>query len=670
MAYAVPAKPADLISIHGYYLKGNQVEVSLHFNGKPPKPAAFMMGQPATFVMDLPNVQNKMQESNRTLSLGLVKSYQTITTDQKTRVVFQLFQSSNYSLQIKSDRIYIIFSQASLPLVPTQKANYRSAPATRSLVANFIKDIDFHRAQNGGGDFVIALQHADADVDVKPQGKQIVVNFPNTAISSFWERKIDVADFDTPVQDILVSAQGKNVQMIMNINGAYQQTNYESKNHFIINVVPITQAPINAKKVKTYTGKTLSLNFQNISVRSALQLLAQFAGINIVISDSVAGNVTLNVKNIPWDEAMDILLQTRNLGEYKIGDVTLIAPQDEIAAQERQQLSAQQQISGLEPLRSELVQVNYGKAADIAALLKSQNSTILSSRGSVSVDNRTNTLWLLDTPAKLAEVKDLIQKLDIPVRQVLIEARIVNVDTSFSQELGIRWGFTKPNNFTGTLNGASQMANGTAPSAVPFNQRLNVDLPATAINSAQPASIGLALATLGNNVMLDLELSALESEGDGKIIASPRLITANQKEASIEAGEEIPYQEATSSGATSIAFKKAVLSLKVTPQITPDNRLILNLKVNQDKRGSPEVQNVPPIDTRELETQVLVDNGQTIVLGGIFQRDSSNQVERIPFLGSLPLIGALFKHTTEKTKQTELLIFITPKIIKQSQFAQ
>jgi type IV pilus assembly protein PilQ len=409
----------------------------------------------------------------------------------------------------------------------------------------------------------------------------------------------------------------------------------------------------------------LSLNFQDIKVRAVLQLLAQFKGLNIVVSDAVQGSMTLHLENVPWDQALAIVLQSQGLGKKQIGNILLIAPLADIAVHEKQALQAEQQLQDLEPLQSVLIQMNYGKATDTAALLQQNKSgtSLLSSRGSVSVDARTNTLWVQDTPEKLAVIRSLIKQLDVPVKQVLIAARIVNVDSGFEQELGVRFGVTKTPHVSGTLPGANALASGTAVGDVPFAQRLNVDLPVTQQGTG---SIGLALAKLAPGTLLDLELSALESEGGGQIISNPRLITADQQAAIIESGQEIPYQEQTSSGATNVAFKKAVLSLSVTPQVTPDHKIILTLKVNQDRANFNNlVLGVPPIDTRQIESQVLIDNGQTVVLGGIYETDNSKQVQRIPFFSSLPIVGALFRHSHIVNKRRELLIFVTPHIIDQ-----
>lgn len=413
-------------------------------------------------------------------------------------------------------------------------------------------------------------------------------------------------------------------------------------------------------------NQKISLNFQDVKVRAALQLFSEFSGLNIIVSDKIQNNMTLHLENVSWQQALDIILQTQNLGKRQYENVLLVAPEEEIAAHEKQQLQQQQQIADLEPLHSELISINYGKAADIANLLKTQNNSLLSKRGNVNVDARTNTVWVQDVSTRLNDVHKLVKKLDVPVKQVLIEARIVNVDTSFEQELGVRFGITHPSNTSGTLEGANQVVGEKALSSIPVAQRLNVDLPAAGIGAAEgAASLGVALARLGSNTLLDLELSAMESEGSGQIISRPKLITANQQTATIEAGEEIPYQHETSSGATSVTFKKAVLSLNVTPQITPDGKVLMMLKVNQDKTGARLVRGVPSIDTREIQTQVLVNNGETIVLGGIYEERQNKQVERVPFLGSLPIVGALFRHDKTDNDRKELLIFVTPRILMQ-----
>ena len=428
------------------------------------------------------------------------------------------------------------------------------------------------------------------------------------------------------------------------------------------------------KEKKIYVGEPLSLNFQDIKVRAVLQLLADFTSMNIVASDTVDGTITLRLNNVPWDEALDIVLKTQGLAKRNIGDVWLIAPADEIAKGEKKEREAEKEVSELEPLQWELLPLNYAKAREMANLLKDENNSLLSDRGKVGVDARTNVLWVQDVESKLKEVRHLVHGLDIPLRQVLIEARIVNVDTRYEEELGIRFGVTGEKSHTGALAGGSESMNGAlasgttvAHNSLVSNNGLNVNLPVISSTVTQVPSLGIALAHLGKNFLLDLELSAIEVEGGGELISSPRLLTMNQQEASIEAGEEIPFQQATSSGATAVEFKKAVLALRVIPQITSDNKIIMDIKVNQGRRSNePLVLGTPAINTQQIQTQALVNNGETIVLGGIFKQNDAKTVERVPFLGDLPIIGNLFRSKKKEYKREELLIFITPKIVEQT----
>jgi type IV pilus assembly protein PilQ len=436
-------------------------------------------------------------------------------------------------------------------------------------------------------------------------------------------------------------------------------------NPLMLDMLPVTaQEPqTHQLKKQVFPEKRISLNFQDIPIRSVLQLLADFTHINMVVSDSVSGNITLRLKEVPWEQALNIILATRSLDKRQLGNVMLVAPSAEIAAREKQEYDAAEDLKEATPLRSDLIQVNYAKADDIANLIKSKFNSLLSKRGMMSVDPRTNAIWIQDIGIKIEEIRALVKKLDIPVKQVLIETRIVDVTKDAALDLGIRWGINKPKHLSGSLEGTNQLAEDA--NVVPLAERLNVDLAAQPLAN-QAASIALAVATLGSNILLDLELSALESEDKAEIIASPRVVTSNQQEAYISSGEEIPYQQATSSGATAVAFKQAVLSLRVTPQITSDGRIMMQLKINQDRPSGTLYNGVPAIITKEIDTNVLVNNGETIVLGGIFQRDQSNNVVRVPFLGTLPVIGILFKKIAVKEKDEELLIFITPKIIHEA----
>jgi len=467
--------------------------------------------------------------------------------------------------------------------------------------------------------------------------------------------------------------------MVISSSGNYEHLAYQTTDNYTIEVRPVSQEKAEELKKDEfgYSGEKLSLNFQNIEVRAVLQLIADFTGLNIVASDTVQGNITLRLKNVPWDQALDIILKTRGLGMRKSGNVVLIAPNDELAAREQKELKAQQQMVELAPLQTQFYQINYAKAADIATLLKAENNSILSKRGNVTLDERTNTLMVLETADKHEEIARLIERLDIPVRQVVIESRIVIANDDFSRNLGVRTGVTNVGTngssgiigTTGTLEGTDTMVNSAiannASTGTPLpvtlpaaNNRYNVNLPAT----GNPAT--LALAILGSDYLVDLELSALQTEGRGEVISNPRVVTSNQKEATIKQGVEIPYQEASSSGATSVSFKEAVLSLSVTPQITPDDRVVMDLAVNKDSVGQV-VGGVPSINTRSVTTQVLVNNGDTVVLGGIYEQSSTQGEDKVPLLGDIPLLGYLFKSTTKIANKAELLIFVTPKILKE-----
>jgi type IV pilus assembly protein PilQ len=478
-------------------------------------------------------------------------------------------------------------------------------------------------------------------------------------------KRYDVADFHSPTQLISAQQEGKTARISLFNKGDYGHFAYQVNKQFIIDIFPLSSDEAQAAKLKkkVFLGKRISLNFQDIQVRAVLQLLADFTGVNIVVSDAVAGSITLRLNDVPWDQALDIILTTQGLGKRQLGNVMLIDKASAFVARETEELKEQIAARKLAPLRSELLQINYAKAVDIATMLKDKTNSLLSERGTLSVDVRTNTIWLQDTGAQIEEIRELVKQLDIPVKQVVIEARIVDVTKQCEEDLGVRWGISKPTHLSGTLAGANQLAQGVAPADVtPLAERLNLDLVALP-TAGTPASIGIALAKLGDGVLLDLELSALESEGKAEIIASPRLMTTNQQSAVIESGEDIPYQQATSSGATAVAFKKAVLSLKVTPQITPDGKLLMDLVITQDADSGQRVQGVPIILTKSIQTNVLVNNGQTIVLGGIYKADKNNTVTRIPFLGGLPVVGHLFSRTHITSDNEELLIFITPRII-------
>ncbi|MGB9331428.1 MAG: type IV pilus secretin PilQ family protein, partial [Steroidobacteraceae bacterium] len=548
-----------------------------------------------------------------------------------------------------------------------------------------LRAIDFRRSADGAGRVIVKLSDPHIRINLHQVGNQIVVDFADAGVPPNLMRRYDATDYGTPVSSFDVTRAGNGSRISIAANGDYEQLAYQSDDQYVVEVAPRHKAANAPEDKPVYTGERLTLNFQDIETRAVLQLLADASGQNIVVSDSVSGNVTLRLQNVPWDQALDIVLRTKGLDKRRQDNVIIVAPQAELAAREKAELAAHKEVQELAPLRSEYLQVNYAKAADMAALIKTQTNSLLSSRGSVAVDERTNTLLLQDTTDRLTDIRRLVATLDIPVRQVQIEARIVIVNNDFERDLGARFGFTNYQKngqtglvtTTGTAAGTDQ-AIGSAlsnvqstgsiyPISVPTGtnaaNRYNVNLPVSS-----PAG-SWALGILGNNYIVDLELSAAQAETQANIISSPRVITANQKEATIEQGVEIPYQQSASSGATTIQFKKAVLSLKVTPQITPDNRIILDLDVRDDNVGTVVVAsggvNVPSINTREIATQVLVNDGQTVVLGGILSTTQREDDTKVPYLGDIPVLGILFRQTQHTDDKDELMIFITPKIVRE-----
>jgi len=653
----------------------NQLQVIFVFSQPVANIKSFDIATPAKIVLDFFGANSDLKNVQQNINQGQLSSVDVVEADGRLRVMLDLEHQAKYQIAKHGNRVIVTLSDATPQPVSRRERNENFAATHQDYTVHSIRSIDFKRNSGDGGQVVINLSDATMGINVSQQADKIIVDFVNTRLPPNLQRKYDVTDFGTPVQDFSVTSEGNNTKVVIDSTGDFEHTAYQVNDKFVVDVNPLTpeQKAKQQEKLPKYTGKRLSLNFQNISVRAVLQLLAEFTGINIVASDSVQGDITLRLNDVPWDEALAIILKTQNLDQKRVGNILMIAPAAEMAAQEKAILENQKQVEELEPLRTELIRLNYAKAEAIANLLKDESTSLLTVRGNVSVDERTNTLLVKDTPATLVDVRKLIDKLDIPVQQVLIEARVVNVDTSFERDLGIQWGITKPNHVSGTLTGASQMQQNLIDGNpvldnVAFPERLNVNLPASIDSVAQTPSVGIALAKLGNGYLLDLELSAIETEGGGELISSPRLVTADQHPAYIESGEEIPYQEATSSGATAVEFKKAVLSLEVTPQITPDKKIIMDIKVNQDKQGTTEVLGTPTIDTREIKTNVLVNNGETIVLGGIYEESKTNNVQRIPFLGKIPLVGALFRNTDTTNERQELLIFITPKIVQQSPY--
>ncbi len=644
-------------------------------------PLNFTIDNPARIALDFPGVSLNLQQKSQTIGIGMANSLNAVEAAGRTRVVINLTRAVSYTLDVEGNTVVINLDGGVEAATESQSAMVSAA--TYSGSAGMVENIDFRRGDNGEGRVIVELSEPSIPVDMGVEGGKIVVNFIDTQLPANLDRKLDVVDFATPVKEIDTSSVGNNVKMVISaVSEDYDHLAYQSENLYTIEFKPLTKEEVEEQKKDKfgYTGERLSLNFQNIEVRAVLQLIADFTGLNMVTSDAVRGNVTLRLKNVPWDQALDIILKSRGLGMRQSGNVIMVAPQEEIAARERLELEAERQIEELAPLRTEFVQVNYADASDLVGLIQAEENNLLSERGTVSIDDRTNTLIIQDVSSSLEAIRGLVAELDVPVRQVLIESRIVNADETFAKDVGVRFGYSKHSK-QGTQDrdtigdnpedpfvaiGGKQPGDVNYGGTTTFNSDGNenyiVDLPALPTDAA---SLALAIGKVGS-YLLQLELSALIAEGRGEDIASPRVITANQTEAVIESGVQIPYQEASSSGATSVSFQDAVLSLRVTPQITPDDTIIMDLQVTQDTVSATTVLGVPAINTRNVATQVLVDNGETVVLGGVYSSSDRKSIDRTPFFGDLPYVGFLFKRTAVDTSKSELLIFITPKILKDS----
>ena len=661
-------------------LPGDRVHVTLTMSQGAELPASFTMDNPARISLDFADTTSTVSKRSQSAGIGNLSSITAVEAGGRTRVVLNLVESVPYETRVEGNEVHIFIDGASSN-VDSAGASVAMADSPGSTVitadTGSISDIDFRRGQAGEGRIMITLDDPGTIVDMREEGGKVVLYFLNSKLPERLSRRLDVTDFATPVATIDTYERGNDIRMVVDATGEYDYLSYQADELFTVEFKPLTKAE--KEKLKKdrmqYTGERLSLNFQTIEVRAVLQLLADFTGLNMVTSDSVSGSLTLRLKNVPWDQALDIILKTKGLSKRQTGNVMLVAPTEEIAAREKLELESQKQIEELAPLRSEYIQINYAKAADLAALLKAKENQLMSERGNVTVDQRTNTLLVQDTRDNLQRISQMIARLDIPVRQVLIEARIVIANNDFAKDLGVKIGVSGKDSsifkdrtlvYGGGIDGDQ---NNSAISGGPF-----IEKPAGSGNEALLADLGAANATsaidfilgkFGSNV-LRLELSAMQQEGRGEVISSPRVITANQHEAIIKQGVEIPYQEATSSGATSTSFKDAVLSLRVTPQITPDDRIIMDLQINKDRPDFSNITGgVPPINTQEVQTQVLVDNGETVVLGGIYEQEKTYSSERTPFFGDLPYLGRLFRQELNVDDQRELLIFVTPKILKE-----
>lgn len=674
---------ANLKTLDVASLPGDRVELKLSFDGPVTAPRGYTTEQPARIALDLPGVTSQLGARSRDLGVGNARSVVVVEATDRTRIIVNLTKLAPYSTRVQGNDLFVLVGEGAASLQgtaipaptaarPAPRPAAAPAPARAAVPAGrAIRNVDFQRGELGEGNVIIDLSDPTISPDIQEQGGKILLNFAKTQLPDPLRVRLDVKDFATPVQFVNSSVSATGATVTIEPSGSFDYSSYQTENRLTISVRPLTNEDVARRNVErnVYTGDKLSLNFQDIDVRSVLQLIADFTNLNLVASDTVQGGITLRLQNVPWDQALDLVLKTKGLDKRKVGNVLLVAPADEIAARERQELESQRQIQELAPLRRELMQVNYAKAADIAKLFQSvtRGENVESERGSITVDERTNNIIAYQTQDRLDELRRIVTQLDIPVRQVMIEARIVEANVGYNKALGVRWGGSTnlrgKNNWTayGLDNNGDEAGNTGADvgSNTPF-----IDL------GAADATSGIGLGFVTNNVLLDLELSAMESTGNGEIVSQPKVVTSDKETAKILKGTEVPYQEASSSGATTVSFKEASLSLEVTPQITPDSRIIMEVKVTKDE---PDYLNavlgVPPISKNEVNAKVLVNDGETIVIGGVFSNTQSKTVDKVPFLGDVPYVGRLFRRDVVSEAKSELLVFLTPRIMNNQAIA-
>lgn len=664
---------ASLQALDVAALPGDRIELKLAFDGPPPQPKGYTTESPARIALDLPGVASQLTNKTRDLGSGNARSATVVEASDRTRLIINLTQLTPYTSRVEGNNLFVVVGQGAKPAAPRPAAAAPrpvAAPAKAyTPAAKTIRGVDFQRGTAGEGNVVIDLSDPTIAPDIQEHDGKIILSFARTQLPDRLRVRLDVKDFATPVQFVNAAATGDRAVITVEPSGTFDYSTYQTDNKLTVSIRPMTVDDLQKRNAdrNSYSGEKLSLNFQDIDVRSVLQLIADFTNLNLVASDTVQGGITLRLQNVPWDQALDLVLKTKGLDKRRIGNVLLVAPADEIAARERQELESQKQIAELAPLRRELLQVNYAKAADIAKLFQSVTSAEakIDERGSITVDERTNNIIAYQTQDRLDELRRIVAQLDIPVRQVMIEARIVEANVDYDKSLGVRWGGSIQNkgnwNTSGVSNGTSTTIGtpGSTSTNSPF-----VDM-GTVGNTS-----GIGIAFITDNVLLDLELTAMEKTGNGEIVSQPKVVTSDKETAKILKGTEIPYQEASSSGATSVSFKEASLSLEVTPQITPDNRIIMEVKVTKDEPDYlNKVQDVPPIKKNEVNAKVLVNDGETIVIGGVFSNTQSKVVDKVPFLGDVPYLGRLFRRDVVSEKKSELLVFLTPRIMNNQAIA-
>lgn len=700
---AVAAERVGLSQVIPVELPNGETELRMVFSGTPPAPQAYQIERPARLVVDLPATRNDLNTRYQNLTTGQVRSMSVVDNQEITRLVLNLSETGGYTTRVEGNTLILRVGQASLGASNTVSSPNRVAsvqPSASPVVSaqpaeSAVADIDFRRGAGGDGQVLVRLTNPNIPVDVQQQGSKITARFLGTKLPDNLRRRLNVNDFATPVSQIDAYNEGSNGVIVIQPQGDFEYLAYQADNQLTISVKRPTQDAVRRVEPPAFVGEKLSMDFQDIEVRSVLQLIADFTKQNLVASDTVQGRITIRLQSVPWDQALDIILRTKGLDQRKSGNVIMIAPAEEIAAREKLEIQASQQVLQLAPLQTEYIQLSYAKATDIQTLITSGRNnggtgntgqsgnaggeanvgSLLSSRGTMSVDVRTNTLIIQDTARKIDEIRELILKLDVPIRQVMIEARIVRATDSFSKELGVKWGvLSNPVSHAGIGRGRTQIGGseqtlsdlrevdeeGTVTITRP--QNLNIDM---GVTGAGASRIALGILDM-SDIILDLELSALQADGKGEIVATPKVLTTDKQKARVAAGTQIPYQTATSSGATAIQFINAELSLEVTPNITPDGRIGMELFVNSDSPGEIQPTGIRAIDTNRVSTNVLVDDGQTVVLGGIFQNQTTNSTLKTPFLGDLPYLGRLFKRETQSNNKQELLIFVTPRLVSET----
>lgn len=672
-------------------LPGDRFEVKMDFDSKPSEPKGYNIDKPARVVMDFEGVESALKEKKYPLSLGSAKSANVLSDGGRTRLILNMTQLEAYKTRFEGNSFIMTVGKNEIQEVMSKGASLaEKISSDTSTYGSAIKDVDFRRGENGEGRVVITMSDPNVNVGVEDASNQITVNFGDTQLPVELRRKLDVTDFATPVQSISSDVNAGNAVFTIKSSGNYDYMAYQTDNQYVISVKQLSAKEQEDRSQKfSYVGQKLSLNFQDIPVRAVLQLIADFTELNLVASDTVDGKITLRLDNVPWDQALDLVLKTKGLDKRQVGNVLMVAPAAEIATREREEIEARKQMKELAPIRTEFLQILYADAKDLykhfskaGGSNSSDSESLLSSRGSATLDERTNSITVHDTEDKIQQIREYIKRIDIPVRQVSIEARIVKATSGFREDLGVMWGLdlsAKDTFINGSINnvlsGNNALFRNRGDKSGSYIKPGDLDLISTPTGAdsmvvdmrAKPESGDpgtFAIGLLGNDGWLAVELSALEKTGKGEVVSQPKVITGDKQKAVMKSGQEIPYQEASSSGASTTSFKEAVLKLEVTPQITPDDRIIMDLVINKDSIQSFTITGVPIIATTELTTKVLVNNGETVVLGGIFENETVDEVRKIPFLGDLPMVGRFFRNTSKSDSKTELLIFVTPRLLQ------